>query len=567
MARREIDIIILNERHTMWKNAERREEKLNVVSTLAEQFGVSTGTVYARFREIENGVKRTVVAGYSGKPQIRKRKEQLEEERSHILSIALIKRGGKVGRQGYGTSTELAITAAENEGLIPKGKYTRSTVDRLLNEYGISTKLIDTPTVSTELLSRYPNHCWFLDATVKNHYFLNIEKSRIDYRDDIKYDASHGMDILEKNSLKRIWDYFIVDNYSKAYLKMTFAPDPKTPGARNGGENTADWIHFLTWAMMEKEDRRIPIHGIPKLIFCDKGSGLNSDQMKTFLGRLGIEIRTHLPGHASAKGAVEARIGGYKRTFGVTINRNRIYSLEELQDLDNRYLMFDNNKRGSFEKWMNGTRDNPVLKVTRKNIQDALVTEMTKTITAYGTILINKEEFFVSAEIPRGTKVSVFTNFEGKRCAQTDDGNIYLVQSHGKIKRDIENYEILDGKGADVRETELHQLRKVIQTTARKFKEKIKPESYLSETNIAFFPAQGEDAETHVAMAPDKVLKVEEAIMYVYKETGFTADEIGEEDVQNMETVFGKMIEQFGYVPSEILYKIVNIYLNTGTEG
>ncbi|EMO64152.1 hypothetical protein LEP1GSC133_0811 [Leptospira borgpetersenii serovar Pomona str. 200901868] len=218
-----------------------------------------------------------------------------------MMTIALIKRGGKVGRQGYGVSTELALTAAENEGLIPRGKYTRSTADRLLNQLGISTRLVDTPSVATELISPYPNHCWIVDATVKNHYFLNIKKDRIDYRSDIKYDSSHGMDILEKHSLKRIWDYFIVDNYSKSYLMMTFAPDPKTAGAKHGGENTADWITFLTYAMMIKDDLRIPIQGIPKLIFCDKGSGLNSDHMKSFLGILGVEVRNHFPRHASAK--------------------------------------------------------------------------------------------------------------------------------------------------------------------------------------------------------------------------------------------------------------------------
>ncbi|EKN89814.1 hypothetical protein LEP1GSC034_1032 [Leptospira interrogans str. 2003000735] len=567
MGRREIDITILNERFTMWKNAPSRTEKKSVIITFAEQFGVSKETIYDRFREIENGVSRTIVAGYSGVAQIRKSKDQLAEEKAHMMTIALIKRGGKVGRQGYGTSTELAITAAENEGLIPLGKYTRSTADRMLKQMGISTKLVDTPQVATELISPYPNHCWFLDATVKNHYFLNIKKGRIDYRADIKYDSSHGMDILEKHSLKRIWDYFLVDNYSKSYLMMTFAPDPRTEGAKHGGENTADWITFLTYAMQIKSDLRIPIQGIPKLIFCDEGSGLNSNHMKSFLGRLGIEVRTHLPGRASAKGAVEARIGAYKRSFGVTINRNRIYSLDELRNHDNRYLIFDNNKKGAFQKWVDGTKDNPITKASQKNIQDALVSETEKTITAYGTIRIDKEQFFVSSELPSGTKVVVFTNSEGKRCAQSDDGRIFPVKPYGKIQRDIDTFKILDGRGDEIKQTELHHLRKQIQTLSKEFKEKIKPESYLRDTNITYFPPQGEEAETHVAMAPAKILKVDEAITYVFNETGFTADEIDEDGLDAMREVFGKMIDQHGHVPAETLYKIVNIYLRTGTNG
>lgn len=567
MGRREIDITILNERFMMWKNATSRSDKKTIVITFAEQFGVSKETIYDRFREIENGVSRTIVAGYSGVAQVRKAKAQLEEEKAHMMTIALIKRGGKVGRQGYGVSTELALIAAENEGLIPKGKYTRSTVDRLLNQFGISTKLVDTPSVATELISPYPNHCWIVDATMKNHYFLNIKKNRIDFRSDIKYDTSHGMDIMEKHSLKRIWDYVLVDNYSKSYLMMTFAPDPKTAGAKHGGENTADWITFLTYAMMIKDDLRIPIQGIPKLIFCDEGSGLNSNHMKSFLGRLGVEVRNHFPGHASAKGAVESRIGAYKRTFGVTINRGTIYSLDELRSYDNRYLIYDNNKSGAFQKWADGIKDHPITKTTRKNIQDALVTEDEKVITAYGTIQIDKQHFFVSSELPRGTKVTVFTNSENSRCVQTDDGRIFVVKPYGKIQRNIETFEILDGRGHEARRSDLDQLRTWIQKTSQEFKEKIKLESYLRDTNITYFPPQGEDAETHVAMAPAKILKVDEAISYVFNETGFTADEIGEENLEAMREVFGKYIDQHGFVPPEKLYKIVNIFLQTGTGG
>ncbi|EMO01998.1 hypothetical protein LEP1GSC112_0091, partial [Leptospira interrogans serovar Pomona str. UT364] len=56
-------------------------------------------------------------------------------------------------------------------------------------------------------------------------------------------------------------------------------------------------------------------------------------------------------------------------------------------------------------------------------------------------------------------------------------------------------------------------------------------------------------------------------ITYVFNETGFTADEIGENDLDAMREVFGKFIDQLGFVPSETLYKIVNIYLGTGTGG
>ncbi|WP_078125679.1 hypothetical protein [Leptospira alexanderi] len=65
-----------------------------------------------------------------------------KEEKSHIKSIALIKNC----IQGFSISTSRAIFMAEREGIIPIGKYKRSTVDRLLIKYGFSTRL---KTVST----------------------------------------------------------------------------------------------------------------------------------------------------------------------------------------------------------------------------------------------------------------------------------------------------------------------------------------------------------------------------------------------------------------------------------
>ncbi|EMM75343.1 hypothetical protein LEP1GSC040_2590 [Leptospira santarosai str. 2000030832] len=108
-------------------------------------------------------------------------------------------------------------------------------------------------------------------------------------------------------------------------------------------------------------------------------------------------------------------------------------------------------------------------------------------------------------------------------------------------------------------------MRKMIQKESQKFKKKIKPESYLKDTNITYFPAPGDESKTHVSMAPDKILKVDEAIAYVFNETGFTADDLGVEDLDAMRDVFTKYIQTMGYVPSETLYKIVNLYLKTGT--
>lgn len=568
MIKKEFDITILNERYSMWKNATHKERK-SIVETFANQTGVSTSTIYYKFRAIENGVNRTVVSGFTGKKRQRLSEDKMADIRKDMIALANIKVGGKVGRNGYGTATELAIIAAENLKLFEKGKYTRSTADRWLNKLGISIKLIDTPKVATELYSPYPNHCWIVDATVKNHYFLNIKKGgRLEYRNDIKYDASHGMDILEEYGLKRIWDYFLVDNYSKAYLMMSFAPDPRTLGAVKGGENSQDWITFLTWCFTQKINSKIPIHGIPHIIFSDKGSGLESNAMKTFLARLGIEVRTHMPGNASAKGAVESRIGAYKRSYGVTINRSHLYELDELREYDHRFMIYDNQKKGLFQKWIDGTKEQPITVVTPKAVQDALVTERIVTINAYGCFRLNKEQFFVSNEIPKGTKVTLFTNHQGNRCIQTDDGLIYEVKPYGKAKRNIETYEVMDERGHDIHNSDVHRLRDQIKKTARAFKENIKPESYLVDTNMSFFPAPTKgEVNTHVSMAPDKVIQVEDAVRYVLNETGLTEEEIGTEDMDLMREAFIASIANYGYVSSTTLHKLSNIFLTTGTEG
>lgn len=562
-----MDIMVLTERHQMWRSVAKRSDKKRIVEQAADHFGVTKATVYDRFRELDNDVNRSVVAGYQVKKVHRKSEHELEEILSDMIVIAKIKMGGKVGKSSYGISTELALIAAENMGYISKGKYTRSTADRWLSYFGLTLKQIENPSLATELVSPYSNHVWFVDATVKNHYYLNIRKNRIDLNGDIRHDISHGMDILEKEGLKRIWDYALVDNYSKAYLMMTFAPDPKTPGAINGGENMADWITFLTYAFNPKNNPAIPIYGLPQLIVCDKGSGLMSDSMKKFLTTHGVDIRSHEAGNSSAKGAVESRIGAFKRTFGVTINKKQIYTIEELNSYNERFIIYDNQKKGLYQKWVEGTKNIPLRKPTNKTIADARVSEMSRVVKRSRTVSIDGIEYFTSSDIDKGTRVSIFTDAEGNRACQSPEGKIYPLKPYGKVQRDPLTFKILDGREEDMHQTEVQKLRERVKKESLKFKENISPEKYLKDSNMAFFPVKGEEIETHSPMAPEQVEKLEDAVRFVLIETGYTEEEIGEETMAVLRQSLNLMLSELGYIPGGHLHKIVNIYLSTGTDG
>ena len=71
------------------------------------------------------------------------------------------------------------------------------------------------------------------------------------------------------------------------------------------GENALDALDFLCWALAEKDDPRIPFHGVPDDLWSDQGPLFKSSAARDLLSRLGIRLVTGAPYAKDRMGGVE----------------------------------------------------------------------------------------------------------------------------------------------------------------------------------------------------------------------------------------------------------------------
>ena len=107
---------------------------------------------------------------------------------------------------------------------------------------------------------------------------------------------------------------------------------------------------------------------------------------------------THVPGNPSAKGLVEGRCGAFKRSHEVGLTRNIIQSMDQLRFFYAAWAAQDNREKGCYDKWQIGMRDRTLRKVTKEAWANSLTSHIQRTITQWGTVRIDSEEWFVTED-------------------------------------------------------------------------------------------------------------------------------------------------------------------------
>lgn len=568
--KRQLDRIRMMEVFTHWKSLpERGRERGELVEKYSKEVGLSDVSIYARFKKLDKGNPISIVSGIAKEKVPRRKKEDCADREKHLFAIAGVKYGNKDNKKSRAIPTDFAVEIAKNAGLIPKDfNLNRTTIERAWSEMGISSKKIDNKSIFTELVAKCANHAVMVDATTLDQYYICVTDNTFLHLPDLHLDKNHEMQTMEKKKLRKPIVYYWVDVYSKSWLMKTYLPDPKTPGAINGWENSTDWIDFLTWCMLPKKDLRIPVQGAPQIMICDKGSGLTSDAVSNFCYRLGIDVREHTPKRSESKGIVEGRIGGVKRSYEVALDRSDIHSLDELNNFQHSWMIYNCQvKNQHYQKWMASTKDNPIQIVTEKNIHDATVESIDRVVNAYRVVSINKQLYRISNEVPAGTKVDIMTGYDGKRYAQTNEGKIYELIPKGKVQRDVETFEILNDDGDAIKKNVLDINRETVKKLSKDLKKHVKLEHKMPDMKgVIFFPAKGEEMVTHHALAPDNLVKVEQGVYYILQETGLTKEEIGLDIMDGIEDVLSSQIKHNGKIDQSFLFRMVNSLIEQNKE-
>ena len=581
MARgKKIDPEILVRFANRWSQAPDRTEQGEIVREFASSCGISVSTAYNKLGQMRKGLSPLDVAAAKVPRRKRKSKSELELERKHAKKVHAIKFGqGKGEVMRYGASTELALHVCENMGVVPRGLYSVTKMDRILRREGLNLKAYHDRNAAHKLTAQYPGHVFAVDASPMNHYYLRLDGSVVPY--DFPHGDTHKEDILERERLQKIWVYYLVDLYSGAFLIRAFAPEPRTAGARKGGENAEDWLTFLRWAFLAKQGspsplenrtaplRDCPVEGLPDILFCDKGSGIgNSSLVKRFIHHLDSRIETHLPNQPSAKGCVESRIGANKRGPEAILNRHTVNNINQLNYFYQAWTADinrgRNRKRGAWPKWKEAIKERPVRRVTEENYYDAMTVGIERTIDNYGCVSIESKPWFVAFEGEHiGTRVQIFKppvrpGEQVRYLAELNNGVVVPLEE-GRREHDFEDIKTFGKTQAQINRDEARmegkELRRIM------LFEDTLPNDPAGDPGVLSFPNPGRVVDTEAIVPPAKFLSIESARLWIYRKTGLEDDQLNRiagDIIPIIEDKFSVALEAQGHIPAELVLTFCN---------
>jgi transposase InsO family protein len=199
-----------------------------------------------------------------------------------------------------------------------------SRLRELLRRNALSIENAKTASPYTRMRSLYPNQVHLTDPSLSLLYFAPGGKQHI-LRDDEVY---KNKPFLEGKEDLKCWRYVLTDHYSDTICIRYYA-------AR--GETAANMYDFLLYAWGQKATSSYVFHGIPEILFWDKGSGNVNKPTTNALTALRVKTITHMAGNPRAKGQVEEANNLVETHFECLLKLEEVHSVEELNDAAERW--------------------------------------------------------------------------------------------------------------------------------------------------------------------------------------------------------------------------------------
>jgi len=166
------------------------------------------------------------------------------------------------------------------------------------------------------LRSLHPNHVHLVDPSLCLIYYDPAGKQHV-IRDDQYY--KNKPDNIAKIEKWKVWRYVLVDHYSSVVIVRYY---------RAKGETQANLYDFLLYAWQQVPER--VFHGVPKILYWDKGSANTSHAIKNALQALQVTPLEHTAGNPRAKGAVEQANNLVEKLFESRLRFEPVASVDEL---------------------------------------------------------------------------------------------------------------------------------------------------------------------------------------------------------------------------------------------
>ena len=197
-----------------------------------------------------------------------------------------------------------------------------SRLRELLREQQLQTADLKKARPYQNLRSLYPNHVHMADPSVSLLYYSPSGKQKI-VRDDEEY---KNKSFLE-GKLKCL-RYVLIDHYSASICVRYYAAH---------GETASNMYDFLLYAWGQKKVPAYTFHGLPELLYWDKGSGNINKATSTALEALRVKTDTHEAGNPRSKGAVEVANNIVETHFECLLKLEELHSIDELNEAAERW--------------------------------------------------------------------------------------------------------------------------------------------------------------------------------------------------------------------------------------
>lgn len=329
-------------------------------------------------------------------------------EAAELVGGLVINAMSKTGKKRM--SIKQALEVAQDNGKAPV--VSAATISRIMKQNMCHPAQLTAPTAHIRQRSLHPNHVWQIDASICVVFYLK-HKVGLHVMDEREFYKNKPAN-LKKIEKDRVIRYVQIDHTSGSVYHEYFWRS----------ENVENLTNFF-FSCIQKRSLKEPMHGVPFILYVDRGTANTSGMFKNLMARLGVDFIAHDTNNSRAKGSVEQGNNLIETNFESLLSFKSVDSIEELNAFANEWrIMFNETKIHSRTKrtrnqvWSmirpEQLRIAPSIDLCRELVTTVPVSRTVRgDLTVQHTIKGYGEKFYSVKHIPSiyvGAKVDVVVN-------------------------------------------------------------------------------------------------------------------------------------------------------------
>lgn len=276
-----------------------------ILNEAQEFLGFSRQTIYRQLKQ---------VCGWSSERKARADKGKMTVSSESLLALAAMNRESirDNGKQTMFTTTARGILEQNGHEI----NVSNATLNRLMRQRKLNVNAQKVANPVQSLRALHPNHVHEIDPSLCLIYYMKNKQHIMRDRDFYKNKLENYAKVKYK-----VWRYTLYDRASGIIIPWY---------VEAAGENQHSLFQFLMFAWSKRDGRLF--HGVPKLLYWDKGSANTASAIKNLLDHLEVKYLEHEAGNARAKGGVENANNIIETQFESRLKFQPVNSIDELND-------------------------------------------------------------------------------------------------------------------------------------------------------------------------------------------------------------------------------------------